>query len=198
MLSTIAFFVVPTLLVISVVFVVFDRKVKGDIERKKQAVVKFIDSIKVIFKQDIEKICQTYDISHGERNQLYRIANNFFVFHTVNEINAISFENRMNLVANAVLTIDNEATQGYDKSIIGQTITDFSKALPQNARGFNIAFYQSELNILIQLLELPTPVVDEVDSNDKAFIVDKDFSSFTKETSLNKSSETPQQTERAL
>ncbi|NRA62111.1 MAG: hypothetical protein HRU25_14675 [Psychrobium sp.] len=198
MLSTIAFFAVPTLLIISVVFLVFDRKVKGEIERKKLAVGNFIDSIKVVFKQDIEQICQTYEISHGERNQLYRIANNFFVFHTVNEINAISFENRMNLVANAFLTIDNEATQGYDKNIIGQTITDFAKALPKNARGFNIAFYQSELNVLIQLLELPAPEVDEIDSIDDEFIVDKGFSSFTTETYLNTNGDTQQQTEQAL
>ena len=166
MLSTIAYFTVPTLLLLSAVFVLYDRKIKREIEEKKQAILNGIELVKQSYKQDVEQICQQFNIDVSHASQMYGVANNFFVYHGVSEINIVSFQYRIAAVSSALSAIKNAAADGYDESIIEDCLTQFSQALPMHARGFNIAFYQQELNIIVQLLMLPEPSEDEAASDD--------------------------------
>jgi len=154
MLSSIAAITIPLLLLMFIVFFLFEHNRKKKMAEKKQAFNELINDFKHRYKLDVETLCEEVKLAKPIRDKLYMIANNFFVYQPINEDNIGLFEvslKKMSQSYNALLA----HYQTHDDVELAQERIDiFVESLPSYSRGYNSNFYQSELMLLNQLLEI--------------------------------------------
>lgn len=117
-------------------------------QQAKQALLKRSNQIKTSFKQNLERITASGALCPKSESAIYRIANYYFVFQSVN---SQTVEHFSQLTKDLVHAIDDiiDNNQSKDNQTIKQQLERFAASLPHAAGGYTANFYRSDLPVLI-------------------------------------------------
>jgi len=168
MLSSIAAITIPLLLLMFIVFFLFEHNRKKKIAQKKLAFNETINDFKLNYKLDVETLCEEVKLKNSTRDKLYIVANNFFVYQPINEDNIGLFEVSLKKLSQSYNALLTHFRIHDDVELAQERIELFVESLPSQSRGYNNNFYQSELMLLNQLLEIPEQDEEELTNIDEA------------------------------
>lgn len=155
MLSTIAAITIPILLMLFVAFFVFENNRKKRLAELKQQLNNQVNDAKLSYKIDIETFCEETRLPNVVRDRLYVIANNFFVYQSINEENVAIFELSIKKLSQSFSNLLKYFNSSEDLETVHERIELFLENLPTQPRGYNAVFYQTSLTTLNHLLEVP-------------------------------------------
>lgn len=173
MLSSIAAMTIPLLLLMFLVFFLFEHNRKKKIVVRKQVLTETVNDVKHGYKLDVETLCEQAKLSSSVRDKLYIIANNFFVYQSINEDSVMLFEISLKRLSQSYNVLLTHFQTNDDMELVQERINLFVESLPSQPRGFNVDFFQSNLGLLTQLLEIPeVEVVETVMTGNKNEVLD--------------------------
>lgn len=149
MLEVIAYFVIPAVVALVILYLYVETQRKKMIQDNKKAVFFRVTKIKDNFKGDLKKLVEQQVLTIKGHNAIYRIANNFFVFQPVTNGSIAYCEQLLNSVISAMP----REKPGSEKFYAAQEqVRIFAASLPTSANGYNTNFYRKELPALINKL----------------------------------------------
>lgn len=176
MLSSIAAMTIPLLLLMFLVFFLFEHNRKKKIVAFKQALTESVNDLKHSYKLDVETLCEEVQLSSTVRDRLYIIANNFFVYQSINEESVELFEISLKKLSKHYNVLLAHFRANDDLPLIQERINLFVEKLPSQPRGFNVNFFQSNLVLLNHLLDIPEDETVEAsmadDENNESEVTD--------------------------
>jgi hypothetical protein len=173
MLSSIAAMTIPLLLLMFLVFFLFEHNRKKKIVVRKQVLTETVNDVKHRYKLDVETLCEEVKLSSLVRDKLYIIANNFFVYQSINEDSVMLFEISLKKLTQSYSLLLTHFQTNDDMELVQERINLFVESLPSQPRGFNVDFFQSNLMLLTQLLEIPeVEAVEPIMTDDKNEVLD--------------------------
>jgi hypothetical protein len=176
MLSSIAAMTIPLLLLMFLVFFVFEHNRKKKITARKQALNELVNDLKHRYKLDVETLCEETKLSSSVRDKLYIIANNFFVYQSINEDSVMLFETSLKKLSHSYNVLITHFQANDDMELVQERVKLFVDELPSQPRGFNVNFFQSNLMLLNRLLDIQEDEVIETSpenaQNDEHIIFD--------------------------
>lgn len=155
MLSSIAAITIPLLLLLFVAFFIFDNNRKKRIAEAKQLLNTRVSDSKNSYKIDVERFCEEASLPKAVRDKLYTIANNFFVYQSINEDNVAVFEIATGKLSKSYADLLHHFNEYDDLETVHERIELFVDNLPTQPRGYNAGFYQNSLTTLNHLLMVP-------------------------------------------
>lgn len=165
MLSSIAAITIPLLLLLFVAFFIFDNNRKKRIAEAKQLLNTRVSDSKNSYKIDVERFCEEASLPKTVRDKLYTIANNFFVYQSINEDNVAVFEIATGKLSKSYANLLHHFNEYDDLETVHERIELFVDNLPTQPRGYNAGFYQNSLTTLNHLLMVPEEAL--TDKNDE-------------------------------
>lgn len=165
MLSSIAAITIPLLLLMFVTFFVFEHNRKKRLAQHKLALNGLISDLKQSYKLDVTTLSEEGQLSNSQREKLYMIANNFFVYQAINEESVGLFEISLKKLSHSFSSGISYIEQGGEVEDVQERVELFISNLPTHARGFNGSFYQGSLTAINQLLEMPELELESDDSD---------------------------------
>jgi hypothetical protein len=126
-------------------------------QQAKQALLKRSNQIKDSFKNSLERIASTGVLNSKSESAIYRLANYYFVFQTVNSQTVEQFSL---LTKDLITTIDDKIMVCTEEEMqaLQQQLERFAAALPKAAGGYTANFYHSDLPLLVfHLKQDPQP-----------------------------------------
>ncbi|MCG7530885.1 hypothetical protein MHM98_05880 [Psychrobium sp. MM17-31] len=174
MLSSIAAITIPLLLLLFITFFIFDNNRKKRIAEAKQALNSRVSDSKNSYKIDVERFCDETSLPKVVRDKLYTVANNFFVYQSINEDNVAVFEIATSKLSKSFADLLHHFNEYDDLETVHERIELFVDNLPTQPRGYNAGFYQNSLTTLNHLLMIPEEALVDKDedseqpSDDKA------------------------------
>lgn len=149
MLEVIAYFVIPAVVALVILYLYVETQRKKIIKENKKAVFFRVTNIKDNFKGALKKLVEQQLLTIKGHNTIYQIANNFFVFQSVTNANIAYCEELLNSVIAAMPSVTAESEQFYSAQ---EQVRIFTASLPVAANGYNANFYRNELPELIKKL----------------------------------------------
>jgi len=141
---------------LAMIFFIFESRQKKIIAQKKITLNLMIDDSKHRYKLDVENLCEELFLSRVHRDKLYLIANNWFVYQSINEEHVDSLTitlKRLSLHYGALVAYFTENNENID--FVQERVNNFVNNLPKGSNGFNADFYTSKIEQLSKLLEIP-------------------------------------------
>lgn len=138
------------------VFFIFDNKQKKMIAQNKMALNLMIDDSKHRYKLDVENLCEELFLSRTHRDKLYVIANNWFVYQSISDATVENLTitlKRLSLYYGALVAHFTEDNDNID--FVQERVNNFVNNLPNDSSGFNADFYNSKIERLSKLLDIP-------------------------------------------
>ena len=155
MLSSIAIIVIPLFLLTCAVFFIFDNNRKKQLAEQKQALNARISDSKNSYKVDVETFCEEARLSKTVRDKLYTIANNYFIYQSINEDSVANFELATKKLSQSYASLLHHFNEHDDLDTVQERVELFVDNLPTQPRSFNVGFYQNSLTTLNHLLMIP-------------------------------------------
>lgn len=149
MLEVIAYFVLPAVVALVILYIYVEIQRKKIITENKKAVFFRVTKIKDNFKAALKKLVEQQLLTIEGHNAIYKIANNFFVFQSVTNANIAYCEQLLNGVI-AAMPITPSDSDHFDTA--QEQVRLFAVSLPVAANGYNANFYRTVLPELIQKL----------------------------------------------
>jgi len=149
MLEVIAYFVIPAVVALVILYLYVETQRKKIIKENKKAVFFRVTKIKDNFKATLKKLVEQQLLTIKGHNAIYQIANNFFVFQSVTNANIAYCEQLLNSLIAAMPTETAESEHFYAAQ---EQVRLFAASLPAVANGYNANFYRIVLPELIKKL----------------------------------------------
>lgn len=170
MLIFLATLLVIALLMLCSFYFYQENKHKRDQQQTKKSLVARVEKFKLRFKDSINPITASGDLSQQESDALFRVANYYFVYQSMSLENVDRYEQQLgsllNLIESSVLSElgANELDEQPANSLV-----KFVHSLPSRVEGFGPSFYNNDLPVLMQKLS-EADIEDEAES--EALILD--------------------------
>ena len=166
MLSNIAAITIPLLLLMFVAFFIFENNRKKQLAAQKLALSTRISDAKNSYKVDVERFCEETQLTTKVRDQLYTIANNYFVYQSISDDSVAVFEITVNKLSQSYSQLLHHFNDHDDLETVQERIELFVDNLPTQPRGYNAGFYQNSLTTLNHLLMIPESALENTDNDE--------------------------------
>jgi tryptophanase len=150
MINYMLFILVPTMMIMSIVYYVYQRKLAVENLKKQDVYARRINVTKASFKTTLELFAMQRIIPPVHVNKVYGIINNYFVDQPITEENMRKLERLANRIAVSVAKEMNMAKSDEDTEWLKKKMLNFAILLPNNSTDYSKAFYSARLKCLLR------------------------------------------------
>ena len=146
--------ILVTLLFIAMMaYVILENKKQKELERIRKENAQRHKLIQSTFKRRLNEYIEKRMLRPKDRDLLYLIAVNFFIFRRLSTESLSQLDKTIGLVLNTIDKAIQSAQSVEDKEMARLHIQEFIQLLPLSGRDYNLDFYDSVLPSLIARLE---------------------------------------------
>lgn len=166
MLSGTIITAVLMLAVLIVIFLYVDNQNKNKVKQQKAALLEQLNTVKSRYKVDVARLVEELNLPVEVRSKLIMIGNNYFVYQAINESTVSGLTYNLDKLSRLFSALQEDFERSGEDSCAIDKIDGFVEQLPKSTRGFNSAFYNTNLTIISQLLTI-TPPTEETEPLEK-------------------------------